>query len=183
VTFEVGGRPGTIAGAPHDPNRQLRWQPVPGVWAQLRGSTATYDLPHLAGLVSFDHVLRCVTPFRLPTLKASVRLEACSSLFDPHGATGSATVHIGQSAVTVAVERSATLPDPTTTIDGHPAKVHESPGDGGAPILQVDIDEGGQLLDLVAEGKYDRATVLAIAAGCQLVQGDRPDGWPTPPLA
>jgi hypothetical protein len=84
--------------------------------------------------------------------------------------------------VTVEVERPATLPDPTTTVNGHPAKVHEYPGDGGAPILQVDVDEGGQLLDLVAEGHYNRATVLALAAGCQLVDDDRPERWPTPRL-
>lgn len=178
-SVSVGGRPGTLVMSGHDEYGQLRWQPVPGLWAQVQGPGAAADITRVAGLVSFDHVLRCVVPFRLTDVPAGARVQACSSVFEPRGATGSATVHIGQYAVTVELDRFATLPDPTTTVNGRPAKVRQYPGDGGAQILQVDIDERDSVLDLLAEGRYDPTTVLALAAGVVLVDG-QPDGWPSP---
>lgn len=170
----IGAKAGSMSGS------QVRWEPVPGVWAQLTAPGSETDVLRLAGALRFDRVLRCAVPFRLTGLPSGTALEACGMDFTATGVTGHATVHSGQWSVTVDVEPGGKVPAPTTTIGGRPASVREYPGDGGATIMQVDIDYGDHVVDLLAEGRYDRSTVLAIAAGYRDLTGTAPEQWPSP---
>ncbi len=177
----VGTRTGTLAS--DQGGGRLRWQPVDGVWAELQAAGTDAQLIHLAGAVTFDHVLRCAVPFRLTWVPAGSTLEACSMVFDDHGeATGSATVRIGAGAVTVAVGPGASVRAPTTTINGRPATVRSYPGDGGNVVLQIDVDFGDHVVELLAEGGHDEATVRHLAEGYRDVAGTDPAAWPVSPL-
>jgi hypothetical protein len=171
----VGSRPATLGGS------RLVWQPVDGVWAEVQAPGDEAAVIRFAEAVTFDHVLRCVVPFRLTWVPAGTALEACNMLFASTGVSGSATVAVGNSALTVEVDRGGTAPAPTTTINGRPATVRRYPGDGGAPVLQVDLDYRDHVVDLLAEGHYDQATVLRIAEGYRDVAAN-PDSWPASPL-
>jgi len=170
----VGGKNGTGTGS------QVRWEPVPGVWAQVVAQGSATDVIRLAGALRFDRVLRCAVPFRFTALPPGTTVEGCDMAFTAGGATGRATVHSGRWAVTVDVFPGVPFGPPTTTIGGHPARVKEYPGDGGATILQIDIDYGDHVVDLLAEGRYDRAAVLAMAAGYHDLLGTPPATWPAP---
>jgi hypothetical protein len=183
-TVRIGGRPGTLAGSGTGPARaaQVVWQPVTGVWAQVQAPGDDPAVIAFAEAVTFDHVLRCVVPFRLTWLPAGTALDTCSTVFSQTGASGRATVRTGTGAVTVEVDRGITVVSPGTTVNGLPAKVHRYPGDGGSPVLQVDVQYPDHVVDLLAEGAYDQATVLRIAGGYRDVTDPDPGTWPVDPL-
>jgi hypothetical protein len=103
-------------------------------------------------------------------------------MFDARGASGMATVHTGNSSITVDVQPGGKVLDPTSTVNGRPASVRQNTGDGGGPILQVDIQYPDRLVDIVAEGVWNRPTVLGIADGYQDVSAPDPATWPVSPL-
>jgi hypothetical protein len=180
---QVRSRPGTVVseGAGASQGSQLLWEPLTGVWAIARVPGDEAAAVRFAETVTFDHVLRCAVPFRLTTVPEGTVLEACTFVADETGVTGRATVGKGDASVTVSVG-PRTAQAPTTTINGRPATVREQPGDGGANILQIDIDYSDRVVDLLAEGRYDKATVIRIAEGYQAVSGADPNNWPASPL-
>jgi hypothetical protein len=176
-SVHVGSRPATSTPG------QVRWQPVSGVWVEVQAPGGDDAVLGYANAVTFDHVLRCVVPFRLTNVPAGAAVEACNVIFDDRGASGMATVHTGNSSITVEVQRGGKVPTPTTTINGRPASVQENTGDGGGPILQIDIQYPDPVVDIVAVGVWNRATVLAMAGGYQAATDPNPDTWPVSPLA
>jgi hypothetical protein len=176
----VGGRPGTMVG--DGSGAQVLWQPVTGVWAEVQAPGDDAAVLRLAEAVSFDHVLRCVVPFRLTWAPPGTTLEACSTIFLPNGPSGSATIRTGNASVTIQVNRGSEAPAPNTTVDGHPASMREYRGDGGSMILQIDIDHGDSVGDVVAEGGYDRSTVMRVVRGYRVVTDPDPAAWPASPL-
>lgn len=168
--------------------QQVRWQPVPGFWAQIEYSgNDDAAAVRFAAALRFDHVLRCVVPYRLALTPFGTAVDSCSMTFDSlsvPSATGQVTVRLPTGGyVTVGVEPN-TAPISGTTISGHPAHVREYVGDGGASILQIDIDYGETVADLVAEGKYNKATVLVVAEGFQPLPAGTPvSSWVADPLS
>ena len=50
-------------------------------------------------------------------------------------------------------------------------------------IFEIDIDYGETVIDLVAEGKYDKATVFRVAGGYRpLPAGTQISSWAADPL-
>jgi hypothetical protein len=123
-------------------------------------------------------------PFRLTWVPAGSTVESCSVAFRAGLASGGATIRMAKSGyLTVGTEWPATAPDANTKIGGRPALIREYPGDGKALIFQIDIDFVDHVVDLLAEGRYEKATVLRIANGYQEVGGTDPAGWPAGPLS
>jgi hypothetical protein len=181
----VGSRTGSVATSSFEghASSQLRWQPFGGVWAEVQAAGDAASAVKVAEAVTFDHVMRCSVPFRLTWVPAGTTLEACNVTLDVIRDNWMSSVHVGNSTITVTREPDGTLPSaPPTTIAGKPAVDLEYPGDGGHNIFQVDIDYGDHVVDLVAEGHYDKSTVLRIAAGYRDVPGSDPGQWPPSPL-
>jgi hypothetical protein len=178
----VGDLPATLSSSGTGVDRfvVLRWQPVAGLWAQL--STGGEDAPaiQLAAALTFDSVRFCAVPFRLDWVPPGAKVEICDASMIDGRRGGRTTIQVGKAAVTVEVDPGGRVSSPTTTIAGRPAAVREYPGDGGKTIMQVDIDYGDHVADLLAEGAYDRQTVLQIAAGYRDLTGELVGAWPVP---
>jgi hypothetical protein len=183
-TVSVAGRPATLssAGTGVDRSVTLRWQPVGGLWAEVEtGGQDDDPAIQLAAALTFDSVRRCVVPFQLGWVPPGATVETCDVSLVDGRPSGRATVQAGKSAVTVEVDPGGRLPSAaTTTIGGRAATVREYPGDGGKTIMQVDIDYGDHVVDLLAEGAYDRQTVLRIADGYRDLAGEPVQDWPVP---
>jgi hypothetical protein len=178
----VGDLPGTLSssGTGVDRSVVLRWQPVGGLWAQL--STGGEDAPaiQLAAALTFDTVRFCAVPFHLDWMPPGATVEICDASMIDGRRGGRSTIQVGKAAVTVEVDPGGRVPSPTTTIAGRPAAVREYQGDGGKMIMQVDVDYGDHVADLVAEGAYDRQTVLQIAGGYRDLTDEPVGAWPVP---
>jgi hypothetical protein len=177
----VGKASGSLALA--DGAGQLRWQPLPGVWAEVQASGDEAQLVKLASGVRFDRVLRCVVPFRLSWVPAGSTVDSCSVLFSSDRVTGSATIRVPNGGyVTVSAEPDGKTRAGNTVIGGRPALVREYPGDAKALIFQIDIDWADHVVDLLAEGRYDKSVVLQVAQGYREITGADPAAWLANPL-
>jgi hypothetical protein len=103
----VGKAEGTLTG------NQLRWQPVPGVWAQVEVSGDKTAIIRFAQGVVFDRVLRCAVPFRLTWVPAGARVRSCAVIFAADGAHG---------RITIGMPGAAPRPRPRRRRPGWPAR-------------------------------------------------------------
>lgn len=160
------------------PYATIRWQPEDGLWAQVTGpgeDTTT----QAARAARFDQVRRCAVPFRLTWVPPGATLIGCHFAHD----SGRISVQIGDWYLHVMGLPPGMDPfNGDSSIGGHAAWVLEQPGDGGARIMQVQVDYGSQIADFTAEGRYDRQAVLQIAGGYQPATGTDPATWPVSPL-
>lgn len=141
---------------------QLRWQPLPGVWAEVEMSGDDAAIIRVAEGVTFDHVLRCALPFRFTWAPAGSTVAGCAIDFATR--SGGATIAIPNGGyVTIEQEPGATMWQGTTTINGRRAQLREYPGDGQNLIYQIDVDYVDHVVDLLAEGHYDKAVVRRLA--------------------
>jgi hypothetical protein len=160
----------------------LRWQPASGVWAQLAGNWPAATAKHLAESIRFDRTYLCPAPFQLPNPPAHATRTTCTVSVVNGVANGTASIALGSWDVVIDTA-GAQLDSTNTTLGGHPARVQETPGDGGHTILQINVDHGaGHLVNLVAEGHYDANVAKAIAGSVQPVTDPDPAHWPTSPL-
>src|SRR5262249_22995562 len=138
---------------------------------------------HLAESIRFDRTYLCPAAFQIPNPPAHSSRATCDVTVILDGTVvGSAEITIGNWDVVIDTMPTQ-LTGTNTTLGGHPARVQETPGDGGHKILQIIVDYGsGHMVNLVAEGPYDAATAQAIAGSLQLVTDPDPAHWPTSPL-
>ncbi|GIJ43199.1 hypothetical protein Val02_00850 [Virgisporangium aliadipatigenens] len=66
----------------------VRWQPAPGLWAQVRSGVDAADALRIAESVRLDRVFRCAVPFRLVGFEATT-LVKCATHFTVLYARGS----------------------------------------------------------------------------------------------
>lgn len=137
----------------------LRWQPAPGVWAQIFGSFVNFNdaqpVVDIATTLRLDTVYRCVVPFELTSTPTGARLRSCHlSLFDRDAGQGfSSVLTIGTATAELRIESSPKRAEsggsPTTTIGGHPAWVDNSNG------TRLRIPTFGEIsLEITGSGDY-----------------------------
>lgn len=91
----VGGKLGEVAGSTSAPGSHLiRWQPVPGIWAQVDATGSVAFAIGIAEKLRLDRVHRCAVPFRLQGM-ASVRMTKCTTYYTNDGAGGGWTASGG----------------------------------------------------------------------------------------
>ncbi|MER7004508.1 hypothetical protein ABT297_15870 [Dactylosporangium sp. NPDC000555] len=182
----VNGRSGTFAHDSRSGDGTLRWRLANGLWLQVYGQLDEAAALAVANSVRVDRTYRCAVPFRLPSVPAGTKADSCGMTFfgGPSRSTAT-TIAIGASYVKFTTERGD---GPATaaaneTLGGRPARVLEHPGDGGRPILEIQIGMGGgTTLSMVAEGSYKGSAVRELAATLQWLGGDDPAAWPDNPL-
>ncbi|WP_030437085.1 hypothetical protein [Actinoplanes subtropicus] len=170
----VGGRPGTLAGDAR--NVVLRWRAANGLWLQVAGARDAAEASAVAAGVRLDRTYRCAAPYRLPSLPATMKPESCSVVF--HGGTAGSMLSVTDKTFSILVTTEAgRVAQPNEKLGGRPARVVQHAGDGGAPIMEVTVDEDGAVLSLTASGQYDPAVVRRIAADCDWTGGSDPSTW------
>ncbi|MER7474537.1 hypothetical protein [Micromonospora sp. NPDC000018] len=179
----VAGRPGTFALEKIDDRRYavLRWRAANGLWLQVAGARDQTDALTIAANVRLDRTYRCVVPYRLRSLPATMKPESCSMMFSGTTATSMLSVSSGTFNILFTTD-SGQVRDANERIAGRPARVVEHPGDGGAQIMEVAVEQGGTVLSLTASGRYDPTLVRRIAAECEWTGGQDPGTWPIDPF-
>ncbi|MFC0505311.1 hypothetical protein [Micromonospora costi] len=183
TAVRVAGRPGTFALEEAGDRRAavLRWKTANGLWMQVAGARGQDDALAVAASVRLDRTYRCVAPYRLRSLPAAMTPESCSVVFRDARATSMLSVSDGSFHVLLTTE-SGGISDANDQIGGRPARVVEHRGDGGAPIMEVAVDQGSAVLSLTASGRYDPTLVRRIAADCDWTGGPDPATWPVDPF-
>jgi hypothetical protein len=181
--------PATVAGVPatvavwqaDDVSTQVRWQPVPGIWAQLSiGAAEPMALAVAAGL-RLTQVYRCAVPFRLAAGATKLREQGCGLVFTPGGDSAMATVGTSTWSVTVADGPGSVVSD--VWLGGRPAQIDEKGGAYDEPIMQIDLGMDDHTAHFTASGQYDRTVIIQLAKGYREVAVfDRPDTWQAGPL-
>ncbi|MGW5667489.1 hypothetical protein [Micromonospora sp. NPDC003776] len=180
----VAGRPGTFAVDKVDNRRYtvLRWQAANGLWLQVAGARDEADALTVAANVRLDRTYRCVAPYRLRSLPATMKVESCSMVFRGTTASSMLSVSNGTFHILFATDPGQ-VTDANERIGGRPARVLEHRGDGGAQIMEVAVNQGDTMLSLTASGRYDPTVVRRIVANCDWTGGQDPGTWPTDPIS
>jgi hypothetical protein len=189
-SVKVGDVTGTLYSWSHPPESAgnwpyLRWQPAPGVWAQIFGSFVDFNdaqpVVDIATTLRLDTVYRCAVPFELTSTPTGARLRSCHlSLFDRGTGQGfSSVLTIGTATAILRIEsgpkRAEPGEAPTTTIDGHPAWVDNFHG------TRLRIPTFGELsLEITGSGDYaGLPTVKGIAESVHVATDiDDLSTWP-----
>ncbi|MDG4786368.1 hypothetical protein O7626_10580 [Micromonospora sp. WMMD1102] len=193
----VGGLPATLYVYRVGPSEYsyLRWQPLPGVWAQVWGhgdASRVSDAVEVALRVRFDVAYRCVAPVRLSALPPNAKLLACrvelagSDVPDNVGALSRLvgavlTVGTGDDQADIdVVRRRGFVSAAEMTLGEHPAwKTRNERGEW----LIVAADFDGVDIELAGRGSYDYPELTAIGEGIEIVDDpDNPVTWPTKPV-
>ncbi|GAA1505474.1 hypothetical protein GCM10009827_018820 [Dactylosporangium maewongense] len=162
-----------------------RWQPVPGVWAQLFAEdAATADAARIKARVRLDVTLRCAAPVQLTALPAGAGLLGCETTLAGNDLPGRllfATLWAGENTVDRAeismmrVGLSATSAAPTLTIGGHPAAVFTD--DRFRPSVEFP-DVNGLRIHIAGTGTYTSPALLTIAEGIRVARAPfDPSTW------
>jgi hypothetical protein len=178
----VAGQPAQAIAA--DGLYAVRWQPVPGIWAQAEIESDDVHLAiDLAERLRLDRVYRCAVPFRLPGL-TSPRLTKCATSFwrdSAWNATGSAwfVLDAGGPEYQVSVGR-AELVTPNDSAGGRAIQFVQLPG--GPASMQIRYGYEGRTAYFWVFGGTDKQPLVALAATFTPVAGTDPDGWPSTPF-
>jgi hypothetical protein len=182
------------------PTTYLRWQPRPGVWAQVAGSGRA-RLAAVAAAVRFDAVHRCPYPSRItwrPAGSTGVRcaLEIVRDAAVPGGLSYWPTYAIGaggpDGAIVVSIGPAGSAPGPTVAPSGT-VRVGAAIGSfatgyrGSARLWSLDLRyprTGRHVSIETVGGSYRDDDLLRVARGLQGVETapDDPSGWPADPL-
>lgn len=170
--------------------RGVRWQPAPGLWAEVHGVfSSPDDLIATAEAVRLDRVHRCVTPLRLTWAPEGARFSRCVAVLGEPDLMWGRLVGIaylkgsGKSAVTVAVLEPGKkdTPKPNTRVAGVPARWEES-NDGTQRSLHL-FGLDGQNITVTLSDDYSKADAVKIAEGIRLPENLKdPRTWPLDPL-
>lgn len=180
----VAGRPGTFALDKTGDRRYsvLRWRAANGLWLQVAGARDETDALTVAANVRLDRTYRCVAPYRLRSLPATMKVESCSMVF--RGTTASSMLSVSNGTFHVLFTTDpGQVKDANETIGGRPARVLEHRGDGGAKIMEVAVNQADAVLSLTASGRYDPTVVRRIVANCDWTGGQDPGTWPIDPIS
>ncbi len=166
-----------------------RWQPAPGVWAQVysRGVPAD-DVARVRARVRLDTTLRCTTPIQLSTLPAGARLLGCETTLagvDLPGRLLFSRLWVGENTVDraeIVMRGSDPSPSPgTLMISGRPARVFTD--DRFRPSVEFP-DCNGLTVTLSGTGTYQVPVLTLLAEAVRVGQHPAdPATWadrPTP---
>jgi hypothetical protein len=182
----VGGKPAeaVAAGASH----MIRWQPVPGIWAQV---DAIGDVDMAIGFAEnlwLDRVYRCAVPFRLDRV-TSVRMIKCETYYtadedtDRWTAAGGVWFTIGDGGpeYQVAVGKSEQPIVVNDTIEGRAVEVVEPTGN---KTLEIRYPYDGRTAYFWAfYGPVDPGVVRSLVAGFSPITDEDQHAWPRTPFA
>jgi hypothetical protein len=166
----------------------VRWQPRPGIWAQVQANGPVEIAIAVAGRLRLDRVYRCAVPFRLTGL-ASARTNKCSTDFvlEDDGVTttaaGSAwvTTSDGGPEYLVSVGRNPQDIAVNDTIEGKAVQVVE-PATGGSQFPEIRYPYDRRTAYFWQFGADPPAAFRAVVAAFTPVPGRDPNAWPRDPL-
>jgi hypothetical protein len=184
----VGGKPGEAVAA-HG-SHVVRWQPMPGIWAQVDAPGEVETAIAVAQKVTLDRVYRCAVPFRL-TRVTPARMTECATYYVADGNTGrwSAsggvwfTLTAGGPEYQVAVGAADPSIAANDTIEGRPVRVTQPTG--GYPALQ-EIDypyDDRTAYFWVFYGPLDEAVFRSLVAAFVPIPDEDPRTWPSRPFS
>lgn len=189
---EVNGLPAELVrtarptdGDPPRGGYAVRWEPVPGVWAQVVVPFSPDAALRVAERVRLDRTLRCALPFRFSGLGDRVQVIKCETSFSGGRTFGAVWLSDGdaQAEYYVTVLPPATNPTtPTETIGGRAvAVVPANAGPGGFPHLEYPYDGGTASFHpfyTTVDDPFLRSLVPAFVP----VSDPDPQTWPRSPL-
>jgi hypothetical protein len=180
----VAGHPATLAVGTNGGTSRwttLRWQPVPGLWAEIAGYVDAATARAAANAVRFDRTYRCTVPFRLTWLPPGARLFDCSEALNSGiYYDSSSTLQVGTGTVGIGTYWGTASPN--TTLDGHPALVEEDTR-SASPMSVIQMPLGNGQVEQLQNSGVDIAAVRQLAVSFEQVPGEDPAGWPDPPAA
>jgi hypothetical protein len=163
----------------------VRWQPVPGLWAQASSTDSLPDAIDLAARLRLDHVYRCAVPFRL-SAPASARLVKCQATTFVDGRSPAATIwfRVGTAKPEYEVSSYADQPAIVTndTLAGravqinHPQSVAEQLG------LEIIYPYGRRTGFFWGFYGPDEAALRSAVTGFTPVTSEDPQSWPYSPF-
>jgi hypothetical protein len=184
----VNARPATGFAATGAPDA-VRWQPVPGVWAQVQSSEGFRSAADVAAALRLNHVYRCAVPFRLTGL-TGVRLIKCESTYADDPATGGWTPTggvwlksgTGLAEYYLAMGRSDRPFVANATIGGRQVQVVE-PDNGSEARFEAFFPSSWRFgYVFVFYDPVDQGVVAALVAGFTPVEGQEMTAWPNAPF-
>jgi hypothetical protein len=187
-----GAVPATVGGLPAQTREQLgshvvRWQPLPGIWAQVQANGPPDIAIGVAEKVRFDRVYRCAVPFRLVGL-GPPRTMKCSTDFvlEDDGVTATAaggawfTATEGGPEYQIAVGRSRAGFSANETIAGKAVRVSMPIDTVTPPEILYPFD--GRMAYFWQHGAGSPEAFRAVVAAFTPVPGRDPAGWPNSPF-
>jgi hypothetical protein len=181
----VGGQPAETA--ERSGSHVVRWQPRPGIWAQVQASGSPDIAISVAEKLRLDRVYRCAVPFRLagPTVPPTVK---CSTDFvledDGVTATAAGTVWLrqrdGDTEYQVAVGRSPSDLAVNDAIEGRSVQVIDPPADASAPP-EIRYPFDGRTAYFWQFGPGPPAVLRSLVSAFTPVPGRDPNAWPGAP--
>lgn len=176
----IGDKTGTLYSWSNPPESAgdwpyLRWQPAPGVWAQIFGSSAgstdSREIGGIAAALRLGTAYRCAAPLELTTAPTGARLRSCHlTLSDRDAGMGffsvlTAGTGKGELRIESGPKRAESdAKPPTTTVAGHPAWQDDFNG------TRLRIPMFGELnLEITGSGDYaGLPTVKDVAEGVRV---------------
>jgi hypothetical protein len=184
ATWEVmmGGQP--VEAISTGRSFAVRWEPRPGIWAQVEATDSIQQAIDVAEQVRLDRVFRCAVPFRLTGL-AEARLRKCDTDFRADGlrpwAQAWLTLGPGDTEYQVAV---SSVDDgsvvPNDTVAGRP--VEFTAASDGTPLTFRFAYDGRIAYFWAFSKEPDVAPLRSLVAAFVPVAGDDPAVWPSSPL-
>jgi hypothetical protein len=187
-----GAVPATVGGVPaqireHLGRHVVRWQPIPGIWAQVSANGPADIAIGVAGKVRFDRVYRCAVPFRLVGL-GPPRAVKCTTDFvlEDDGATVTAAGGVWFTAVQggpeyqIAVGRARPGVTPNDTVAGKPVLVSMPIDSVTPPEILYPFD--GRMAYFWQHGAGPVEAFRAVVAAFVPVPGRDPLAWPSSPF-
>jgi hypothetical protein len=188
-----GAVPATVSGLPAQIRAQfgshaVRWQPRPGIWAQVQASGPPDIAIGVAEKLRLDRVYRCAVPFRLTGLGPPRTLK-CSTDFtlDDDGMTATAagsawvTTTDGGPEYQISVGRSRDRVVVNDMIAGKPVQVSPASADGSTPP-EIRYAFDGSVAYFWQHGAGPPEAFRAVVAAFTPVPGRDPASWPTQPM-
>jgi hypothetical protein len=183
----VGGRPAeAVASSGTD---VVRWQPVPGIWAQaaVRGELRAVAV---AEQLRLDQVYRCAVPFRLDRI-VPARLNKCRTYYSIDQdsgrwvASGDVWFTLGTSGVEYQVSVGKTNPKVAVddVIQGRAVQVTEG-SENGTTYPEIRYPYPGHTAYFWAfYGPVDQTVYRSLVPAFRPVLDEDPHTWPSSPFA
>ncbi len=180
---DLGGTPATAWSDPAPgggpPVQFLRWQPTPGLWAQLDISApATTDALAAAARLRFDGARRCAVPFSLTSLPKAASVQQCSITLQTGASPPftEAAVIVGDPAGRWLTVRAQPAPgSPDGPLEAGPHRVRRQ----GSDVLQAHIApcQVELFLDGWGEGFTEPEALTVLSGYVPAPYPDDPTTW------
>jgi hypothetical protein len=180
----VNGQPAAATTAPAW--YAVRWQPIPGLWAQAHSTVSLAAAIDLARRLRLDHVYRCAVPFRL-SAPATARLVKCQTTTYLDGTNPAATVWFRISATEPEYQVSSYIDQPAVvtniTVGGRAVRLNHPQPTASTPLeLEIIYPYGRRTAYFWGFEGTDEATLRSAVTGFDPVRGENPAAWPSSPF-